>query len=162
VTKLVAKKGRKFLEFSITSESPNKKRSKSKTYLPPQESAKEVETSSLKLTSENLAAIQSLYGMHDPMSKLRMQAQENNFFKEVASVKSLAFDNTPYGKNFGGPNYDSKKLAQSMMWDISNSALLKQSMISAHNSNAKEIFELQKVPVLTYCFEKYKNTRRVF
>jgi len=193
------KHGRQYMEINMRSETPNKKARMTKLLPPPQELNEEDEFGDLRLTQENLAAYQSIYKAHDPMSKFQMQKlneeekkklliasqtspkfesrfetkgsfskfDSNYFLKDITSVKSFAFDNqSPDTKLVGRRGMETQsqvgvksRMAQSMVWDLSNSTVLKQSLMSAQtNSN---MVELQRVPVLTYCFDKYRSTRKI-
>jgi len=177
------KQGRKTQQVFMRSETPNKKARMSKVKDPQDLEELDPNSSQFKLTQENLAAYQSMYKAHDPMSKLQMQklSEEdkkkfmslNNvdqmvrseFLKEVTSVKSFALDQ-PSPSDVKKRYYETYSTvsrprgSQSMVWDMSNSAVLKQSLISASNGR-EPLVELQKVPVLTYCFDKYKYSRKI-
>jgi hypothetical protein len=171
------KQGRKTQQVFMRSETPNKKMRASRVKDPQQDQDELDPNSQFKLTQENLAAYQSLYKAHDPMSKLQMQDDKkkfmsmtggdmvrSEFLQGVTSVKSFALEQQSPSNN-RRKNYETysavsrPRATQSMVWDLSNSAGLKQSLISA--SNGREPFvELQRVPVLSYCFDKYKSSRK--
>ena len=94
------------MEMSNRSETPNKRVSRLKSIPAPQGTInvhlnwiidileQDNNEDGLKLTQENLAAYQSLYKPVDTMSKLKLQDNQN-LFKDVASVKSFGLDSPP-------------------------------------------------------------------
>ena len=95
------------MEISNRSETPNKRASRLKSIPAPQGTIyyyhlnliiyileQDNNEDGFKLTQENLAAYQSLYKPVDTMSKLKLQDNQN-FLKDVASVKSFGLDSPP-------------------------------------------------------------------
>jgi len=78
------------------------------------------------------------------------------------SVKSYQLQASPFDgrkTNDGAySTFNKPRMYQSTVWDLSNSSALKQSFISTCNGREPTV-ELQRVPVLSYCFEKYTKQR---